>query len=110
MKKVVTFLTNHAEDHAILLPGRIPGYNRFDLKLLPSSTTKLAIWEAYRLAVDPLLGVKLVGYKTFRNIWSMYMPDIIITKPMSDLCWTCQQNNSLILRSANKCEEEKSKV
>ena len=100
---------NHAEDHAILLPGRIPRYNRFDLKLLPSSTTKLAIWEAYQLVVDPLR-VRVVGYRTFRNIWSMYLPDIIITKPMSDLCWTCQQNNSLILRSANKTKEEKSQT
>ena len=38
------------------------------------------------------------------------MPDIIVTKPMSDLCWTCQQNNSLIQRSSNKPEEEKSKT
>ncbi len=39
-KNVVRFLQSHAEDHAILLPGRIPGYKRDDLQLLPSSTTK----------------------------------------------------------------------
>ena len=36
----VTFLQNFAEANAILLPGRIPGYKRDDMQLLPSSMTK----------------------------------------------------------------------
>lgn len=40
IRYVVQFITNFAEQHAILLPGRIPGYKRDDFKLLPSSTTK----------------------------------------------------------------------
>jgi len=40
IRYIVQFITNHAEQHGILLPGRIPGYKRDDLKLLPSSTTK----------------------------------------------------------------------
>ena len=39
-QRVVQFIQNYAEAHAILLPGRIPGYKRSDLQLLPSSTTK----------------------------------------------------------------------
>ena len=107
IKKVVKYLTNHAEDNAILLPGRIPGYHRTDLKLLPSNTTKLGIWESYSSSIQE--GRK-VGYRSFRNIWTKYMPEIIITKPMSDLCWSCQKNNTLIMRSVNKSEEEISKV
>ena len=38
---LVKFLENYAEQHAILLPGRIPGYKRDDIKLLPSSTSKM---------------------------------------------------------------------
>ena len=106
---MVVFIQNFAEDHAILLPGRIPGYNRFDLQLLPSNTSKLSIWESYTQSIEPL-GVRVAGYKSFRNIWTKYLPQIIITKPMSDLCWTCQQNNSLIVQSTNKSEEEKSTV
>ena len=34
------FMENYTETHAILLPGRIPGYKRDDLKLLPSNLTK----------------------------------------------------------------------
>ena len=40
IRYIVQFVTNFAEQHAILLPGRIPGYKRDDFKLLPSSTTK----------------------------------------------------------------------
>ena len=36
------------------------------------------------------------------------MPSVIIIKPMSDLCWTCQQNSTAILRTANSSEGEKS--
>ena len=37
---VITFLHNYAEANAILLPGRIPGYKRDDVVLLPSCTSK----------------------------------------------------------------------
>ena len=37
---LMTFLQNYAEANVILLPGRIPGYKRDDLKLLPSNTSK----------------------------------------------------------------------
>ena len=40
IQKIVTFVTNFAEEQAILLPGRIPGYKKDDFKLLPSSTSK----------------------------------------------------------------------
>ena len=39
-RHVLTFLNNYAEENAILLPGRIPGYKRDDIKLLPSSRSK----------------------------------------------------------------------
>ena len=37
---VVKFLQNYAEENALLLPGRIPGYKRDDIKFLPSSKSK----------------------------------------------------------------------
>ena len=40
VQNLVKFLRSYAEQHGILLPGRIPGYKRDDLQLLPSSTTK----------------------------------------------------------------------
>lgn len=38
--KIANFLQNYSEQHAILLPGRIPAYKRDDMKLLPCSDTK----------------------------------------------------------------------
>ncbi len=109
VQKVVEFITNYAEDNAILLPGRIPGYKKTDIQLIPSSTTKNLVWCAYVQAAEDL-PVRVAGYKSFRNIWNQFVPLIVVTKPASDLCWVCQQNSTLIMRSANKSEEEKSEV
>jgi len=42
---VIRFLLNYAEENAILLPGRIPGYKRDDLKILPSSRSKKVLYK-----------------------------------------------------------------
>lgn len=49
---VVRFLFNYAEQHALLLRGRVPGYSHTDIQLLPSSTTKRAIWRLYTAAAE----------------------------------------------------------
>ena len=134
VKNVVMFLRNYAEDHAILLPGRIPGYKRDDVQLLPSSTTKKvlwcdhmpinahhthnynvtltipqAVWVEYKLSCDDI-HMAPAAYSTFTKLWRKLTPQIQAMKPMSDLCWKCQQNSFAIMRSANKPEEEKSDV
>ena len=37
---ILQFIQNYAEQHAILLPGRIPGFKQDNVKVLPSSDTK----------------------------------------------------------------------
>ena len=37
---VVKFLQTYTEKNALLLPGKIPGYKRDDIKFLPSSKSK----------------------------------------------------------------------
>lgn len=44
---------------------------------------------------------RAVGNSTFRKLWRQLTPDIVITKPRTDICWECHQNNSAIYRSAN---------
>ena len=44
---VVRFLINHTDLNGLLLPGRVPGYSRSDIKLLPSSVSKRVIWRVY---------------------------------------------------------------
>ena len=109
IKNVVRFLLQYAEDHAILLPGRIPGYKRDDLQLLPSSTTKREVWEVYHQAAT-ISGNKAVCYSLFCSLWKQLTPQVVVTRPMSDLCWTCQKNSTMIMRAHNRPVEEKSEV
>ena len=45
---------------------------------------------------------------TFVNIWNETCPYISSMKPATDLCHTCQQNASLLMKSANMLESVKS--
>ena len=108
-QRVVEFLQAYAEANAILLPGRIPGYKRTDVQLLPSCTTKRHVWQQYCTAL--VNGAhQQVAYSTFCGIWRRVVPQILITKPMSDLCAICQSNSTAIMRAANEPEETKSAV
>ena len=111
LKAIVLFLKNYSEENAILLPGRIPGYKRTDLQLLPTSTTKKEVWNSYVKACGTLT-FRLASYKTFCKIWRKYTPHILITTPKTDLCWTCQNNSFSITASSNKnrCGEGKGKT
>jgi hypothetical protein len=93
---VTTFLTNFSKQHALVLPGRIPGFARDDISVLPSHYTKKEIWSLYYGIED--LTVKRVKYSAFRQLWRQLLPYIVLSKPMTDLCWVCQRNNGLILK------------
>src|SRR6218665_3225641 len=47
IQRTMSFITIYAEDHALDLPGRVPGFKREDVKLMPSSETKIKLFEAY---------------------------------------------------------------
>ena len=110
IKNVVRFILQYAEDNAILLPGRIPGYKRDDLQLLPSSTTKREVWETYHHSALATPDVKAVCYSLFCDLWKQLTPQVVVTRPMSDLCWICQKNSNLIMRAHNRPVEEKTTV
>ena len=104
---VVRFISNFAEQHAVLLPGRIPGYARDDLKLLPSSCTKASVYKMYVEACKVDRTQRIVGQSTFLHLWRECLPEILPMKPSTDLCWTCQRNSLFLGRLANMPEEEK---
>ena len=110
-QRVINFLTTYAEANAILLPGRIPGYKRTDVQLLPSCTTRRRVWLQYCASLQSSSEQHhQVAYSTFCSMWRRIVPHIIVTKPMSDLCWICQSNSIDIMRAANHPEEDKSEV
>ena len=95
------------EAACLLLPGRVPGYSRSDIQLLPSSDTKRAIWRSYITVAEADATIRPVAYTTFCHLWKKLMPSIVIMKPRSDLCWQCQQNSTAIIRTANLSEADK---
>ena len=107
IRSVVTLLHNNSERQGMALPGRIPGYSRTDIQLLPSWVSKPAIWQTFQASASIHPSAQTVAYSTFCRLWQKLMPNIVTMRPMSDLCWTCQQNNTLVLRSANQDEGEK---
>ena len=110
-KRTINFFIAHTEVNAILLPGQIPSYKRSDLQLLPSSTTKYQVWLQYCMSLQSLSTTyQQIAYSTFCTLWRRILPHVLITRPMSDLCWTCQSNNMKILQSTNHPEESKSEV
>ena len=110
-QQVVEFLLTYAEANAILLPGRIPGYKHTDVQLLPSSTAKRFVWQQYCTSLLSLSSSHhQVAYSTFCSIWRQVVPQVLVTKPMSDLCWICQSNSTAIMRASNQPEEQKSQV
>jgi hypothetical protein len=104
---LVKFIFNYSEQHALLLPGRVPNYKRSDLQLLPSSDTKRSIWRVYREAAEQDGTVHPAAYSSFTFLWRKLVPFIVIMKPRSHLFWQCHQNNTAIIRTANQTESEK---
>ncbi|KAM9364293.1 uncharacterized protein KZ484_010563 isoform 2-T3 [Pholidichthys leucotaenia] len=100
IERVVKFILNYCEDHAIILPGRIPGYKDFRIKLLPSSTTKASVFRLYRSAMIDA-GHRAVKITSFRRLWNSLLAFIVKAKPVMDLCWLCQKNNYQVYCSAN---------
>ena len=105
---MVRFVLNYAEQNPLLLPGRVPGYSRSDVKLLPSSVSKCMIWKVYQTAAENDGSMHTVACSTFNRLWRTLLPSIvIIMRPMTNLCWQCQKNSTALLRSANVYDEEK---
>ncbi len=52
VQRIVNFLTTFAETHAMILPGRVPGFKRDDVKLLPSHEQNNSVWRQYKTAME----------------------------------------------------------
>ncbi|KAL3045312.1 hypothetical protein OYC64_013556 [Pagothenia borchgrevinki] len=100
IQRIVRFITNFADVFAMPLPGRIPGFKRTDISVLPTTETKSSVWRKYKVQMQEK-GHRAAGNSTFRKLWKELTPSVIIGRPMTDLCWFCQKNNIAIYRSSN---------
>jgi len=53
---------------------------------------------------------RAVQYTTFCTYWHKLLPHVMITKPQTDLCWTCKQNSIAIMKAVNRLDHEKSQM
>ena len=106
VEDVKLFLANYAEEHAISLPGRIPGYKDEDIKLLSSHETKIGVWRSFEAPCEATRK-QTVSYSKFVQLWEQFHPNLVVAKPMTDLCLMCQQNTTKLLRAANLPGNEK---
>ena len=83
VEHVVRLLLNYVERHGLLLPGRIPGYSRSDIKLLPSSTSKRSIWKLYFESTQEDPSLHPVADSTFCKLWQFQLSQIKLMKPIS---------------------------
>ena len=51
IQRIVHFVNNFADVHAMLLPGRIPGFKRADILVLLTTKTKSSLWRKYETCV-----------------------------------------------------------
>ena len=100
------FLQNYVEENAIVLPGRIAGFKSDEVRVLSSSESKMNVWHVYYSTCE-VSNKQAVSYKKFTQLRQEFFPDVVVAKPMTDLCFTCQQNSSKLQRAANLSESEK---
>ena len=106
---VKNFVENYASTNGLLLPGRVPGFKRDDVIVLPCHTTIKQVHSAYADSAN-LCNVRVLKQTAFRDLWKCLVPNIRIASAMSDLCWTCKQHCNNLVRFANQAEEDKSLV
>ena len=102
---LTTFVKNYARAHGLPLPGRVPGH-RDKVLVLPCDETKAHIYLLYKRACETNCWQPF-GHTKFYEFWSSLLPHISVSKPSSDLCFTCQQNTLSIHYSGGLSDEEK---
>ncbi len=106
VSRVKSFISNYAEQVSLVLPGRVSSFANADLYLLPSTDSKQKLYTMYNQACleDNSQPVSL---SNFKQIWYNFFPNVVIQKPRTDLCSTCQQNFSSLgsLRTMNEADK-----
>ena len=74
--------------------------------VLPTDVTKAVVYSKYKQACEANDWIAF-GCSGFYELWQQLLPHISVSKPSTDLCFTCQQNNLSIQQSSCLTEEEK---
>lgn len=106
LRRVVSFISNYSEKNAVRLPGHVAHHYQSNIQLLPTSTTKAAVYRLYEQSTKES-GYRDIGEGNFLRLWREFLPHIVISRPMTDLCWTFQKLYREISSSVNLPEAVK---
>lgn len=101
---VTRFILYFIDQNSLILPGHVSGFKHSDVQILLSCETKVLVWRQYTLSAEP--DQHVIKLSTFNKLWSQLLLYIVVAKPISDLCWVCQRNNTNIVQVVNVPEEE----
>uniref|UniRef100_A0A8W8MKS9 Uncharacterized protein n=1 Tax=Magallana gigas TaxID=29159 RepID=A0A8W8MKS9_MAGGI len=109
VKRVKQFLISYANKYGLPLPGRLPNFRNEKTILLPSDKTKAEVHQEYLTLADEM-SLRKICLSQFKTVWLEQCPHILIMKPATDLCHTCQSFSSTLSCSGNLNEEEKEDI
>ena len=89
IQRVKHFLNEYAVKFGVPLPGRLPNHRNLKVTLFPSDKTKADIHQIYQETAK-LLNYRVISLLEFKQLWLEQCPQIILMKPATDLCSTCQ--------------------
>lgn len=109
IQRVKHFLNEYAVKSGVPLPGRLPNHKDLKVTLLPSDKTKADIHQIYQEAAASL-SFRSISLSEFKRLWLEQCPHIVLMKPATDLCSTCQNYSVNLSKTGNLSEEEKSVI
>ena len=80
----------------IILPGRMPGHWKTDVKLLPLNCSKTKVYDSYCANCDDS-GIRKVAVCIVRLLWQQLMPYVTTMPPATHLCWHCHNDCSRLI-------------
>ena len=110
IERIKSFIERFADNHALPLPGRLPSHKDYRVMLLPTDMTKVFVFQQYiKTCEKESCEDGKVSRWTFQRILNDVCPYVSVMKPATDLCFDCQQNPTILMRSTNLPESVKSK-
>ena len=101
------FIENFVAAHGLPDPGRDLRAEKGRLKVyLPTVMDYSYVHKIYEKSMVSQ-NTEAVKYQTFRRIWIDIFPNIVFSKPKSDLCITCEDNKKEINASIASGDEER---
>ena len=108
MADLLLFLDNYAIEHGLNLPGKVAGHRDDRSIILPAHHTMVLVHKTYQNSCITNKEHMPVSYNKFCEVWKAFRPYLVTANPRSDLCFTCQENVNLIIKSSNENIEKKS--